>query len=164
MTDPIIADLDRCPHGRHRGDACAGHKGPGLFQGGCYGGYSLGNPWPYTGGGDRIGTTVHGHPILDTDLPAEGRPGWVWTRFRADIDDYRPTVWPPPGPYWCTGWGEDYSTVVAYLRPGDDITHWWPEASDVDTQERSEIQFADRFPHPAWWTGDGVTPTEGGAR
>jgi hypothetical protein len=40
----IISDLDRCPHGRHEGDTCAGWRGPGLYDGGCKDGLSLGNP------------------------------------------------------------------------------------------------------------------------
>lgn len=45
----ILADLDRCPHGRHEGDTCAGWSGPGDYDGGCRGGYSLGNPRMQTG-------------------------------------------------------------------------------------------------------------------
>lgn len=40
----MVLNLDRCPHGRHFGDTCAGWRGPGLFEGGCRGGTSLGNP------------------------------------------------------------------------------------------------------------------------
>lgn len=40
----VLRDLDRCPHGRHQGDACAGWRGPKTFDGGCQGGVSLGNP------------------------------------------------------------------------------------------------------------------------
>lgn len=40
----IVANLDRCPHGRHASDSCAGWRGPGDFDGGCRGGRSLGNP------------------------------------------------------------------------------------------------------------------------
>lgn len=40
----IVSDLDRCPHGRHEGDGCAGWRGPGRYDGGCQGGVSLGNP------------------------------------------------------------------------------------------------------------------------
>ncbi|MFI0406616.1 hypothetical protein [Actinomadura sp. 3N508] len=42
-------DLDRCPHGRHEGDTCTGWTGPGVYQGGCEGGVSLGNPHIQTG-------------------------------------------------------------------------------------------------------------------
>lgn len=153
MAEATLADLDRCPHGRHRGDTCAGHRGPGLFRGGCHGGLSLGNPWPMTGGGDRIGTTLGGVPILQADLPAEGRPRWIRSRFHANLDDYRPATWPPPGPYWRTGFGEDFSVVVAYLRPGDEVTAWWPEASGVDAEECEGITFTSRFARPDWWTG-----------
>ncbi|HEY6797030.1 MAG TPA: hypothetical protein VI248_20345 [Kineosporiaceae bacterium] len=151
MAETTLADLDRCPHGRHRGDPCVGHRGPGLFHGGCQGGLSLGNPWP--DGGDRIGTTIHGVPILQADLPVEGRPSWVRARFHAELDDYRPVRWPPPGPYWCTGYGEDYSVVVAYLRPGDEVTAWWPEASEVEVKEFDAITFTSRFARPDWWSG-----------
>lgn len=39
----ILYDLDRCPHGRHEGDACAGWQ-PDQLASGCRGGVSLGNP------------------------------------------------------------------------------------------------------------------------
>lgn len=41
----LMRDLDRCPHGRHWGDTCAGWNGPGMLDGGCHGGVSLGNPF-----------------------------------------------------------------------------------------------------------------------
>lgn len=40
----MVMNLDRCPHGRHAGDTCAGWRGPGQYEGGCHGGISLGNP------------------------------------------------------------------------------------------------------------------------
>lgn len=69
MAETTTADLDRCPHGRHVGDACAGW-GPGPFDGGCEGGYSLGNPYA-DGRMGRIGTTIYGEPIATGDIP-----GW----------------------------------------------------------------------------------------
>ncbi|MFI1535504.1 hypothetical protein [Streptomyces anandii] len=47
----IIADLDRCPHGRHHQDPC----------GRCSGGRSTGNP--HLTAGQRIGYSIHGTPI-----------------------------------------------------------------------------------------------------
>jgi hypothetical protein len=40
----LFEDLDRCSHGRHEGDSCAGWRGPADQDGGCKGGVSLGNP------------------------------------------------------------------------------------------------------------------------
>lgn len=40
----LVRDLPRCPHGRIDGDTCGGWRGPGPFDGGCYGGVSAGNP------------------------------------------------------------------------------------------------------------------------
>lgn len=54
----IIQDLDRCQHGRHRGDTCAGYR-PDKPHAGCLGGISLGNPFLTPGrpiGYDRCGT------------------------------------------------------------------------------------------------------------
>lgn len=56
----ILADLDRCPHGRHEGDTCAGWR-VDRPDAGCEGGYSLGNPMLPTG--SRAGTTLYGQPI-----------------------------------------------------------------------------------------------------
>lgn len=53
----ILGDLDRCRHGRHRGDPCAGWD-PTRPGSGCAGGYSHGNPWLVPGqpiGYDRFG-------------------------------------------------------------------------------------------------------------
>ena len=48
---------------------------------------------------------------------------WTRYRFRADPDDYRPIIFPPPGPYWCSGYGfegdpeepADYSIVITWF-------------------------------------------------
>ncbi|MFI1723891.1 hypothetical protein [Streptomyces sp. NPDC020489] len=53
----ILADLDRCQHGRHEGDPC-----------GSCGGLSTGNP--YLGPGRVIGHGVYGNPIV---LPTRDR-------------------------------------------------------------------------------------------
>ena len=55
----MMIDLDRCPHGRHAGDQCAGWRGPGRFDGGCQGGYSLGNP------------ALHPAQVIGTNLYAD---------------------------------------------------------------------------------------------
>ena len=87
--------------------------------------------------------------------PVETSRGWVWARFRANLEDYRPVTVPPPGPWWCTGYGDDYAVIVAYVREGDDVRKWWPEASEVDTELAPDgPKFTDRFPRPDWWTGD----------
>ncbi len=88
--------------------------------------------------------------------------GWVWARFRADLDDFRPVMWPPPGPYWCSGEGDDYSIVIAYLRPGQRVQQWWPEASEIDAQPVDRIQFSDRFACPDWWDAEREQVKTGG--
>jgi len=40
-------------------------------------------------------------------------------RFHTDEEDYRPLKFPPPGPYWCTGEGDGYWTIVAYVERED---------------------------------------------
>lgn len=78
---------------------------------------------------------------------------WLRARFRANEEDWRPVTFPPPGPSWCTGYGDGYSTVVAYVKTTEQITEFWPEAEDIDITECDEITFTDRFPKPEWWNG-----------
>lgn len=79
----------------------------------------------------------------------------IRVRFHADLDDPRPIKWPPPGPFWITGSGDEYSTVVAYLNTEAEIEDFWPEATAVDVHELDcEPQFSDRFPQPEWWSPD----------
>lgn len=75
-------------------------------------------------------------------------------RFRTDPDDYRPIAFPPPGPYWCTGIGDGYSIVVAYLPAGEPLRNWWPDATEVETEQVEVIQFTSRFQCPDWWSGE----------
>lgn len=76
---------------------------------------------------------------------------WLRCRFKANEHDYRPIVFPPPGPFWCTGYGDDFSIVVAYVKTIEQVTEFWPEASDIDSEECDEITYTDRFPRPSWY-------------
>lgn len=77
---------------------------------------------------------------------------WIRYRFHANLEDSRPVIWPPLGPWWETAIGENYATVVAYLPAGADLRKYWPEADCIDHQERGEIQYTERFPKPEWWS------------
>jgi|WetSurMetagenome_2_1015567.scaffolds.fasta_scaffold00456_22 hypothetical protein len=62
----IIQDLDRCEHGRHRGDTCAGYSAA-RPRAGCLGGISLGNP--FLTPGRPIGYDRSGNPYIMPILP-----------------------------------------------------------------------------------------------
>lgn len=79
----------------------------------------------------------------------------IRARFRAHPDDPRPVKFPPPYPWWHTGSGDDYSIVVAYADSEDQILEYWPEATDIDAEERDEITYTDRFPKPDWYAPTG---------
>ena len=72
-------------------------------------------------------------------------------RFHANPDDYRPVKWPVKYLFWCTGYGENHSVVVAYVDSVDELMELWPEASNLDIEERESITFTDRFPKPSWY-------------
>lgn len=74
----------------------------------------------------------------------------IRARFRANYDDYRAIEWPVKHPYWCSGYGDDYSIVIAYADSEEDILRLWPEASEIDAEEVTEYYFSDRFPKPEW--------------
>ncbi|MEY2690362.1 MAG: hypothetical protein RL375_4562 [Pseudomonadota bacterium] len=85
---------------------------------------------------------------------------WHRYRFKTNPTDYRPVVFPPPGPYWCTGYScnpndeslsTEHAIIVAYLPPGALLSTWWPDACGAEIEVVEEIVFTDRLPKPAWW-------------
>ena len=82
---------------------------------------------------------------------------WNRHRFHANEDDYRPMIWPPPGPYWCSGYGDGYSIVIAYAPDDTDMLKYWPEMEEDDIDKDVEITFSGRFPQPEWWPLDDST-------
>jgi hypothetical protein len=80
---------------------------------------------------------------------------WIRARFKADGADFRPISWPPPGPYWCSGYGDDYSIVIAYVRDEAQVYEFWPEAEDVDSTQEVEIKERERRRIAIWW---GMSP------
>lgn len=75
----------------------------------------------------------------------------IRARFKANHDDFRPVSWPVKHPYWCTGYGDNYSIVVAYADDKAEILRNWPEATEIDAVEVTEYAFTDRFPKPEWF-------------
>jgi len=75
----------------------------------------------------------------------------IRARFKCNLEDYRPVKWPPPGPYWCTGYDDEHSIVVAYAADESEIMEYWPDAEDIDATERDGYTFTGRFPKPSWW-------------
>lgn len=86
----------------------------------------------------------------------------IRARFEVNEDDPRPVNWPIKHPYWVTGYGENatrnYATIVAYADDEDEIYRNWPDADNVDAEEREDYTFTSRFPRPAWFQ---PTPSQG---
>jgi hypothetical protein len=53
-------------------------------------------------------------------------------------------------PWWATGYGLDFTIIVCYLPKGEDLFKYWDDAYDIDSEERSEITYTDRFQKPIW--------------
>lgn len=83
-------------------------------------------------------------------------------RFKVPGEDGRPMAFPPEGPFWVTGYGEDFVTVVAFSPDLATLTRAdrWPDAEDVDDQGEQPITFTDRFRKPDWWDVPGLGTTE----
>jgi hypothetical protein len=77
----------------------------------------------------------------------------IRARFHADPDDYRPVKFPPPHPYWCSGYAGDgsHSIIVAYADDQEQIREYWPEATEIDAQPAESYVFTDRFAKPSWF-------------
>jgi hypothetical protein len=74
-------------------------------------------------------------------------------RFKVPGDDGRPMDFPPEGPFWTTGYGDDYAIVVAFSPNESVLTQndRWPDAYDIDDGGEQPIEFSVRFPKPIWW-------------
>ena len=44
-----------------------------------------------------------------------------------------------------------YATMVAFLPKDVNLTEYWDDAFDVDSELLDEIKFTDRFPRPDWY-------------
>lgn len=88
-------------------------------------------------------------------MPTKKSLLWDRVHLHVNLNDYRPVRWPPLGPYWCSGFNDRYSIVVAYVPAGTNdsiIRQYWPETPEVDRiQEGIELVYSDRFPKPDWY-------------
>lgn len=80
---------------------------------------------------------------------------YIWYRFKTkSVEDHRPLLdMKDIGmPWWCTGGAMDgsYDIIVCYLPKGEDLFKYWDDAYDIDSEERSEITYNDRFKKPKW--------------
>ena len=81
---------------------------------------------------------------------------WNRHRFKTySVEDWRPLIFNERYPSWCSGYGEDgngeYAVMIAYLPENEDLLKYWDDAFDIDTEERDEITFTDRFPKPSYF-------------
>lgn len=88
--------------------------------------------------------------------PQEGASngGGEWRRYRfktRSLNDYRPIVWNPKFPWWCSGEGKDYAIIIAYLPATEELGNYWPEAFCVESTIESKIKFSSRFPKPEYF-------------
>ncbi len=87
---------------------------------------------------------------------AEKKP-WVRYWFYTKSEDYRPIIFNPKYPWWCTGFAitDDYKTgdaiIVAYLPNGENPFKYWPDAYSIDSEECEKIEFTSRFPKPDYF-------------
>lgn len=79
---------------------------------------------------------------------------WVRYRFLThSVDDFRPLIFNPQYPWWCSGEAGDgsYAIIVAFLPTGEDLKKYWDDAYDVEVDRRANITFSDRFPRPEYF-------------
>lgn len=81
----------------------------------------------------------------------EKTQNWRRYRFKTYADDNRPIVFNPKYPWWCSGFGNDYSVIIAYLPPTEDLEKYWDDAFDTEFTVEKKITFTDRFPRPSYF-------------
>ena len=81
-----------------------------------------------------------------------------WKRYRfytASVEDYRPLLFNPAFPWWCssTAGDESFVGIVAYLPVSERLERYWPDAFEVEYSDEDAITFSSRFPKPAYYRG-----------
>lgn len=77
---------------------------------------------------------------------------WRRYRFKTKISaDYRPLVFNPKYPWWCSGENDATAIIIAWLPINDDLLKYWDDASEVEYTEHEEIEFTSRFPKPDYF-------------
>ncbi len=77
-----------------------------------------------------------------------------WIRYRfytKSVDDYRPLIFNPSYPWWCSGQGDATATIIAWLPKDKDLLKYWDDAHDVDQTEHDDIEFTGRFDKPKYY-------------
>lgn len=76
---------------------------------------------------------------------------WIRYRFKTySAQDWRPLIYNPAYPCWCSGIAADYSdaVIIAWLPKGEPLEKYWDDAFEIEFTEHDQIQFSDRFPRP----------------
>lgn len=79
-----------------------------------------------------------------------------WKRYRFEtrsVEDYRPLIFNPKYPWWCSGYTGDMSSavIIAYLPKDEDLLKYWDDAFNIEFTEEEEITFSSRFPKPDYF-------------
>lgn len=77
-----------------------------------------------------------------------------WRRYRfktRSVEDYRPLVFNPKFPWWCSGENEETAIIIAYLPETEDLLKYWDDAEDTEFTEEEKIEFSGRFPKPQYF-------------
>jgi len=81
--------------------------------------------------------------------------GISWIRYRLktkSVSDWRPLVYDPRFPSWCSGYGGDeeagtaFAVIIIYLPEGEPLSKYYDDAFDVTADDSDCIVFTDRFP------------------
>ena len=82
----------------------------------------------------------------------------LWKRYRFKTKahpDYRPLIFNPKYPWWCSGFDDnDNHTIIAYLPEDEDLFKYWDDAYEIDYTTSDEIEFTSRFPKPSYFQVD----------
>jgi hypothetical protein len=86
---------------------------------------------------------------------------WIRYRFKTkSVDDYRPLIFNPKYPWWCSGYGlggtldepeYESAVIIAYLPIDEDLNKYWDDAFDIEFTVHGKIEFSDRFPKPKYF-------------
>jgi len=78
----------------------------------------------------------------------------MWRRYRFQTlsnDDYRPLIFNPKYPWWCSGRNNIGVIIIAFLPEDEDLFKYWDDATNVEYEDCEKITFSNRFQKPYWF-------------
>jgi hypothetical protein len=86
-------------------------------------------------------------------LEKTGERKWIlYTFFTTETEDVRPLKYNPKYPWWIVFQAQSHTNIRMYLPDNENLSHYYDDAYDIESEVHYTIVYTNRFPKPNWTT------------